>query len=153
MFGVAFLVDVVFQFVESVIDKDVVNEGSHDFPVVFGSVEIGYLGWPINHGATGRVGAFPLLNIIPVLNGQFILEAKDFEADPRSVKVVLSVGKYIVAIREDAHDIDAGGAFGEAFEQCRQALSSFVSLGIMLDVLVRIDDGDRCLITSFDTFE
>jgi len=34
-----------------------------------------------------------------------------------------------------------------------QALSSFVSLRIMLDVLVWIDDGHRFLITSFDAFE
>ena len=52
-----------------------------------------------------------------------------------------------------AHDIDAGGAFGQSFEQRRQALTAFVSLRIMLDVLVRIDDGDRYLIASFDAFE
>ena len=36
-----------------------------------------------------------------MLNRQFALETVDFEADPRSVEVVLGVGKYIVATRED----------------------------------------------------
>jgi len=46
-----------------------------------------------------------------MLDRQMVLETEDFEADPRSVKVVLSVGKYIVTIREDAHNIDARGTF------------------------------------------
>jgi hypothetical protein len=88
-----------------------------------------------------------------MLNGQITFEAKDFEADPRSVKVIFRVAKHIVAIREDARDVDARSAFGKSFEQRRQALIAFVSLRIMLDLPVRIDDGDRCCITRFDAFE
>lgn len=41
----------------------------------------------------------------------------------------------------------------DSFEQRHEAFPSFVSLRIMLDVRIRIDDGDRCLITGFDAFE
>jgi hypothetical protein len=41
-----------------------------------------------------------LLDVVPVLNGQIILEAEDFEADIRTREVVLRVGEYVVAILE-----------------------------------------------------
>jgi hypothetical protein len=78
-----------------------------------------------------------------MLYGLVSLESEDFETDPRCIKVVFSVRKYIVAIGEYAHDINAWGAFGETFEQFRQALTSLVGLRIVLDVFVRVDDGDR----------
>ena len=80
--GITLVINIMFQLIKLAIDQDVVNEGSHDFPVIFGSVEIGSFGWPINHSVTGGIGTFPGLDVVPMLNGQVSLEAKDFETDP-----------------------------------------------------------------------
>ena len=42
---------------------------------------------------TGWVGALSLLDVVPVLNGQIILEAEDFEADIRACEVEV-MGNY-----------------------------------------------------------
>ena len=102
---------------------------------------------------TGGIGAFSRLDIVPVLDGQIALESEDLETDSRAAEVILSMGKYVVAIGENTHDIDTRRAFGQALEQRCQALTPFVSLGVVLNILVGIDDGHRYLITRFDAFE
>ncbi|HAR66439.1 MAG TPA: hypothetical protein DCR55_09545 [Lentisphaeria bacterium] len=63
------------------------------------------------------------------------------------------MGKDIVAIREDAHDIDARRTLRQPLEQGRQPLATFLGLRVVLDVLARIDDGNRIRIARFDAFE
>ena len=62
-----------------------------------------------------------------MLNRQLALETVDFEADPRIVEVVLRVGRYIVAIREGAHDIDAGSGKDRADEPDLQHATTGIS--------------------------
>ena len=118
------------QLLEPAIDQDVFDERPHDVPVGLGPVEVGRFGRSIDHGVTGRVGALALLDVVPVLDGQIVLEPEDFEADSAGGEVVLGVGEDVVSIRKGPHDVDAGRGLGQPFEQRRQTLAAFVSLGL-----------------------
>ena len=153
MLGVALVINVEFQPIKLAVDKDLINERSYDFPVDFSLVEIGCFDRPIYHGMTGWINTCSLLDVVPVLNGQIFLKPEDFEADIRSGKIVLRVGKDVIAVLEGTHDIDARRTFGQPFKQNCQALAPFVSLGVVLNVLVFVDDGHCRHVTRFDAFE
>ena len=153
MFGVALVINIAFQNVDSAIDKDLINERPHHFSIRVSSFDISDFGRPINHGMAGEIGAFSRLNIVPMLDGQIAFESEDLKSDSRAAEVILGMSKYEVAVRENTHDIDSWRAFGQALEQRCQAFTPFVSLGVVLNVLIRIDDGHRCLITCFNALE
>lgn len=88
-----------------------------------------------------------------MLDGEIAFESEHLEANSRTAEVILSMSKNVVSIRENPHDIDSGRALGQALEQRRQALTSFESLRVVLNILFGIDDGHRCSVTGFNALQ
>ena len=84
---------------------------------------------------------------------QAFLESEDFESDLRGGEVVLGVGEYVLTILEGTHDVDVGRCLGKPLEERGQSLAPLVSLGVVLDVLVGVDDRHRRRVTGFDAFQ
>jgi len=93
------------------------------------------------------------LDIIPVLDGVVTLKAEHLKPDPPRREVVFGVGKHVIAVGEDAHEIDPRRAFGESAEKRRQTRAPRLRLRIVLHVLARMDDLDAGRVSRFDALE
>ena len=108
MLSIAFRIDVVIQSIKLTAHQDLIKKGPNEVPVLFSPVKVGCFGWPVNHGVTRKVGITRLmLEVVPMFDCLPILKSKNFKANFYDIEVVIGVGKNVVTILKDTHDIHA----------------------------------------------
>ena len=82
-----------------------------------------------------------------------VLEPEDLEADLACREVVLRVAEEEVAVLEGSNDVHPRRSLRQPLEENRQSLAALVGLGVVLNVLRFINDGDGARITGLDALE
>ncbi|MFY0573855.1 hypothetical protein ACN28S_05315 [Cystobacter fuscus] len=154
MLEVAVSVEVARELLHPAVDEDVVHEARHELLVGLGLVEVVGPGGAVEHRVAARVGAgWLLLEVVPVLHDLPVLEAEDVETNLGSEEVVVGVGEDEIAVLEHPRGVHPGRVLGECPQERAEAGEAVRGPQVVLDIFVRVDDGDGRPLPGFDRLE
>jgi len=100
--------------------------------------------WPLIDSVAGR------LHVVPMLDDQTAAKAEDVEEDGRPTEVALAMGEHVVAVFEGSDDLGPIPAWRLVPQEPKEPIDAIRRERVVLDVLIRIDVGDRRLVSGAD---